>query len=88
MTPGEQLACEWEARHDVAARARRSDPAALQHYISHLRCTEPAHAHDEHTPPARERREPDPHPLVHQWLRWGEEPARSQPEGRRLTDAG
>jgi hypothetical protein len=87
MTPGEQLACEWEARHDVVARARRSDPAAaLQHYMSHVRCTEPEHAS---APPApRAKPEPDPHPLAHQWLRWGEEPVGRRYEGRRLTDAG
>ena len=38
MSPGEQLACEWEARHDVAARGRRLLVAPVQDYLSHSRC--------------------------------------------------
>ena len=52
MSPAEKLACEWEARHDVAARGRRVDPAAaLQHYLSHLRWEEELsdHGHRAHS---------------------------------------
>jgi len=34
MTPGEKVAAEWEARHDVAARGRRSAPDGVQHYLA------------------------------------------------------
>jgi hypothetical protein len=37
MTPGEKVAAEWEARHDVAARGRRGTPDAVQHYLSESR---------------------------------------------------
>src|SRR4051794_35870378 len=36
MSAAEKLACEWEARHDAAARSRLLDPAAaLQRYLNH-----------------------------------------------------
>jgi hypothetical protein len=37
MTPGEKVAAEWEARHDVAARGHHADPAAVQHYLAESR---------------------------------------------------
>ena len=40
MTQAEKLAAEWEARHDVAARDRRSAPDVLQHYVAHERMVE------------------------------------------------
>src|SRR3712207_9022170 len=53
MSLAEKLAAEWEARHDVAARGRRIDPAAaLQHYLSHSRCEEELH-HRDHPHPDR-----------------------------------
>src|SRR3712207_7303540 len=57
MSLAEKLAAEWEARHDVAARGRRIDPAAaLQHYLSHSRCEEELH-HRDHPHPRRTARE-------------------------------
>lgn len=40
MSEAEKLAAEWEARHDVAARGRRSAPDVLQHYMAHERLVE------------------------------------------------
>jgi hypothetical protein len=37
MSPGEKVAAEWEARHDVAARGSRGAPDAVQHYLSESR---------------------------------------------------
>jgi hypothetical protein len=79
MSVAEKLACEWEARHDVAARGHIADVAALQHYLSHTRCDDELHRPSGHEPhPARapraagERRRAVPTGLQ-QWLRWGEE---------------
>jgi hypothetical protein len=80
MSPAEKLMCEWEARHDVAARGRRVDPAAaLQHYLSHCRSEDLLHhpEHPEHRAAARRRREDAfaaAHPLTASWVRWGEDP--------------
>jgi hypothetical protein len=79
MSPAEKLMCEWEARHDVAARGGRIDPtAALLHNLSHTRREELQH-HHEH--PERRQRERDAreefaseHPLTASWVRWGEDP--------------
>jgi len=82
MSASEKLMCEWEARHDVAARGRTLDPsAALRRYLTHARFDEslrhgaqPAHGSD---PLARHGRQPDEftaqHPLAASWLRWGED---------------
>jgi hypothetical protein len=93
MTPGEQLACEWEARHDVAARARRSgDVAPVQHYLSHVRCSEHAHAPqrpaEQVARDEQERRQAAGSAALRQWLRWGEDDGRSVPPGRRAGDLG
>ncbi|SFE85763.1 hypothetical protein [Blastococcus tunisiensis] len=40
MTEAEKLAAEWEARHDVASRGRRSAPDVVQHYVAHERLVE------------------------------------------------
>jgi hypothetical protein len=83
ISPAEKLVCEWEARHDVAARGRRVDPAMLHRYLTHLRLEEQLR-HEDH--PAhrlasvadRRARHPDAfaaqHPLAASWLRWGEDP--------------
>jgi len=83
MSPSEKLVCEWEARHDVAARSRRVDPAgALYRYLTHARIEEEqrhrnAPAHRVASPPARHAQDPDEfaaeHPLAASWLRWGED---------------
>ena len=38
MSAAEKCVCEWEARHDVAARGRRLLVAPVQDYLSHARC--------------------------------------------------
>jgi hypothetical protein len=84
MSPSEKLVCEWEARHDVAARRRRIDPAATLHrYLTHTRIEEdrrhqdhPAHR-SEPLPTRRARRPHDfaaRHPFAASWVRWGEDP--------------
>jgi hypothetical protein len=40
MSPGEKLAAEWEARHDVAARGRRPSAESVQHYVETTRARE------------------------------------------------
>lgn len=59
MTAAEKCMAEWEARHDVAARGRRGDPEALQHYVARSRVGTPARpqaavraTHDEQARPA------------------------------------
>jgi hypothetical protein len=79
MSAAEKLMAEWEARHDVAARGRRVDPAAaLQHYLSHSRCDEGRRSSDRPARPEHQRRAADTfaaeHPLTASLLRWGEEP--------------
>jgi hypothetical protein len=56
MSPSEKLACEWEARHDVAARGRQADPAAaLLRYLTHTRIDE-ERRHQDHPAPDRAAR--------------------------------
>lgn len=43
MSVAEKLACEWEARHDVAARGRVTHVAPVQHYLQHVRCDDSRH---------------------------------------------
>jgi hypothetical protein len=83
MSPSEKLVCEWEARHDVAARGRQVDPAAALHrYLPHARVEEGLHhqdhpAHRVELLPMRCARHTDEfaaqHPLAASWLRWGED---------------
>jgi len=83
MSPSEKLACEWEARHDVAARGRQVDPAAaLYRYLTHTRIEEERRhqdhpAHRSASQPGRRAGNPDAfaasHPLAASWLRWGED---------------
>jgi len=77
MSITEKLACEWEARHDVAARRSIADVAPVQHYLSHARLEQSTHPtgtghrprRDEHPAPAA----PGISPVVRSWLRWGED---------------
>jgi hypothetical protein len=77
MSITEKLACEWEARHDVAARRRISDVAPVQHYLSHARSegrSAPAgsgHRGAQPEPPAAGAHGVSPG--VRSWLRWGED---------------
>jgi len=81
MSLSEKLMCEWEARHDVAARGRQVDQAAALHrYLTHTR-SEEEQRHRDHpahrltTLPARRARHQDEfaaqHPLTASWLRCG-----------------
>ena len=45
MSLAEKLACEWEARHDVAARGGTPHAAPIQHYLTHVRCEDNRHSH-------------------------------------------
>ena len=75
MSITEKLACEWEARHDVAARRGIADVAPVQHYLSHARLEQSTHVTDHrpvrngHSAPA----DPGVSPVVRSWLRWGED---------------
>ncbi|MGZ4507483.1 MAG: hypothetical protein ACXVX0_09535 [Blastococcus sp.] len=78
MSVAEKLACEWEARHDVAARRRIADVAPVQHYLTHARCEDGMNASTGtgHRA-ARGERPAASAPVVPQglrgWLRWGED---------------
>ena len=77
MSLTEKLACEWEARHDVAARRRISDVAPVQHYLSHARSegrsasTSSGHRAARSEPQATSA--PGVSPGLLSWLRWGED---------------
>jgi hypothetical protein len=76
MSLAEKLACEREARHDVAARGRIADAAPVQHYLSHERCEDHRHlpAGAEHRPAGAARRRAGAAPsALRGWLRWGED---------------
>jgi hypothetical protein len=81
MSVAEKLACEWEARHDVAARGRIADPAPVQHYLEHARCEDNRHPARQHHPHARrgnaevDGQDGGVSPGVRSWLRWGEDGA-------------
>jgi len=76
MSLAEKLACEWEARHDVAARGRIADVAPVQHYLEHARGEDNRHPRpaprSPRTPSAQESERPVPVGL-RGWLRWGED---------------
>jgi hypothetical protein len=75
MSLAEKLACEWEARHDVAARGRIADVAPVQHYLTHARCEDNRHPRAAAHPPrtSAEDAEPPVPPGLRGWLRWGED---------------
>jgi hypothetical protein len=80
MSVAEKLACEWEARHDVAARGRIVDPAPVQHYLTHARCEDNRHAtgaahRPRHVPAAPSETPGTPNSGLRGWLRWGEDGA-------------
>jgi hypothetical protein len=77
MSVAEKFACEWEARHDVAARRRITDVSPVQHYLTHARCEDGCHPpaarpREARAPRAAEGRGTIP-PGLRGWLRWGEE---------------
>jgi hypothetical protein len=78
MSVAEKIACEWEARHDVAARHRIADVAPVQHYLTHARCEDGTHpssgAHREPRAPRAAEGRGNAVPVgLRGWLRWGEE---------------
>jgi hypothetical protein len=81
MSLAEKLACEWEARHDVAARRRIADVAPVQHYLTHARSEAGRNA----STSAGRRAARDEHPAadvspgLRSWLRWGEEGGSEHP---------
>jgi hypothetical protein len=79
MSVAEKLACEWEARHDVAARGRVADVAPVQHYLTHTRCDDELHRPARHEARVREARARAAQTGLSQWLRWGEEGAADAP---------
>jgi hypothetical protein len=84
FSPAEKLMCEWEARHDVAARGRHVDPAAALHrYLSHAHIEEelrhrsqPARCSESVAAPRAQHQDEfaAQHPLTASWIRWGEDP--------------
>ncbi len=84
MSSAEKLMCEWEARHDLAARGRQVDPAsALHRYLTHTHIEEELRhrgqpAHPSASTAAPRARHADEfaaeHPLTASWIRWGEDP--------------
>jgi hypothetical protein len=85
MSLAEKLACEWEARHDVAARGRIASAAPVQEYLSHARSADNRHAAPE--PPQHHPREAHEQPGgsvppgLRGWLRWGEDGESSSGSG-------
>lgn len=85
MSVAEKLACEWEARHDVAARGRLTAPAPVQHYLAHERSEHNRRPSDVAHRPRREAAAPIVNidgvpPGLRGWLRWvtsGGDPDRS-----------
>src|ERR1700748_2227986 len=78
MSLAEKLACEWEARHDIAARGRIADIAPVQNYLTHARSEDNRHqrsaAPAAPTSAARRRGAP-PASGLSGWLRWGDDGA-------------
>jgi hypothetical protein len=81
MSVAEKLACEWEARHDVAARRRIADVAPVQHYLTHARSEDGRNASAGAGRRAARGESPAPSspsaqrvsPALRSWLRWGED---------------
>ena len=72
MSLAEKLACEWEARHDVAARGRNVPSAPIKQYLEHTRCDDhrhPQRAAVHRSPAPAVEREPGPDGL-REWFRW------------------
>lgn len=70
MSPGERVAAEWEARHDVSARGSHGNPAAVQAYLQHTRSEEHQHPAQHVHPaakPAAQAGQPEPAPKP-SWL--------------------
>jgi hypothetical protein len=79
MSLAEKLACEREARHDVAARGRVADVSPVQQYLTHERCEDHRHLptgaprRTAPVPPSPGRRAGNVPVGLRGWLRWGED---------------
>jgi hypothetical protein len=77
MSMAEKLACEWEARHDVAARGRILDSAPVQHYLTRARSEDRRHASGSSRPRAESTKRTGAggtlQPGLLGWLRWGDD---------------
>ncbi|MGY2002596.1 hypothetical protein [Blastococcus sp. SYSU DS1024] len=60
MTEFEKRICEWEARHDVAARGHRAAPDIVQHYFAHERLSQAARPRPAGAPAGSARQRPRP----------------------------
>ena len=78
MSLAEKLACEREARHDVAARGRIVDVAPVQHYLTHSRTEDGLHPSSGGQHRARAPRERPTRTGQSGWFRWGEDGPPSQ----------
>src|SRR5689334_25343911 len=78
MSLEEKLACEREARHDVAARGRIADVAPVQHYLEHSRTEDGLHPSNGGQRKARRPHERPARGAQLGWLRWGEDGPPSQ----------
>jgi len=78
MSLEEKLACEREARHDVAARGRIVDVAPVQHYLTHSRTEDGLHPSRSGQHKARAPHERPARTGLSGWLRWGEDGPPSQ----------
>jgi hypothetical protein len=78
MSLAEKLACEREARHDVAARGRIGDVAPVQHYLTHTRCEDGLHPSNGGQHKARIPHERPARSTQSGWFRWGEDGPPSQ----------
>ena len=73
MSLAEKLACEREARHDIAARGRIADIAPVQHYLTHSRTEDGLHPSKTGPHKARAPHERPAPSGLSGWLRWGED---------------
>lgn len=61
MSPGEKVAAQWEARHDVAARGHHGTAGGVQHHLAESRAHE-SRAHEvQHTGATKAAAVPEAH---------------------------
>jgi hypothetical protein len=63
MTAEEKAICEWEARHDVAARGSRATPGDIALYLAHSRSRELRDESARPRPPHLRATPPRPRPV-------------------------
>jgi hypothetical protein len=88
MTAEEKAMCEWEARHDVAARGSRATPGSVQLYLagsrSRERCEEAARPRPEPRRAAAAGPPPVPPSTEELWFRLA--PPEHRPRRTRRTE--